>query len=122
MFETMDAAQYRALDNDAFEARRSAVLAELENAESTVSIDDLNAEVSIIEQEVQRRNAAVNLRNQNLMAVQGGSGTVIANSANTVNTPDVRVTRSEDPFDTEAYNRAFMDYVVRGIEYPDGLV
>lgn len=122
MFETMDAVQYRALDNDAFEARRSAVLDELENAESTVSIDDLNAEVSIIEQEVQRRNAAVNLRNQNLMAVQGGSGTVIANSANTVNTPDVRVTRSEDPFDTEAYNRAFMDYVVRGIEYPDGLV
>lgn len=121
MFEPMDAVSYRALDHDAFEKRRASVLAELENAESTVPTADLEAEVSIIEGEVQRRNAAVNLRNQNLMAVKSGSGTVISNSEATVN-HDVRVTRNEDPFDTEAYNRAFREYVTRGIEYPAGLV
>lgn len=121
MFEPMDAVSYRALDHDAFEKRRASVLAELENAESTVPTADLEAEVSIIEGEVQRRNAAVNLRNQNLMAVKSGSGTVISNSGATVN-HDVRVTRNEDPFDTEAYNRAFREYVTRGVEYPAGLV
>ncbi len=121
-FKTMDAAQYRSLDADAFEARRQLVINELDNPESEVSIDDLNAEVRCIEQEVERRNAAINLRNKSLNAVLGGAGTTVATSANTTAGSGVVVTRNEDPFDTETYHRAFMDYVTRGIEYPDGLV
>ena len=120
MFETMNAAQYRALDSDAFAERRSAVIAELENPGSTVSIDDLNSEVSIIEQEVERRNAAINLRNANVAAVASGAGNVVSSS---VTASDVRVVdRSVDEFDTPEYRHAFYEYVTRGIEYPDGLV
>lgn len=119
MFETMTAAQYRSMDAAAFEARRDEVLAELENAESTVSTEDLNAEVSIIEGEVERRNAAVSLRNSRVAAVASGAGSVVSTAGDS---HDVRVVRDEDPFDTEEYRRAFMDYTVRGIEYPAGLV
>lgn len=119
-FQTMNAAEYRSLDAAAFEERRNAVISELENADSQVSTADLNTEVDIIEQEVQRRNAAVNLRNANVAAVANGAGALV--SAPVASTPDVRVTRSEDPFDTEDYNRAFMNFVVRGEQMPSNLV
>ena len=119
-FQTMNAAEYRSLDAAAFEERRNAVIYELENADSQVSTADLNTEVDIIEQEVQRRNAAVNLRNANIAAVANGAGALVG--APVASTPDVRVTRSEDPFDTEDYNRAFMNFVVRGEQMPSNLV
>lgn len=119
-FQTMGAAEYRSLDAAAFEERRNAVISELENADSQVSTADLNTEVGIIEQEVQRRNAAVNLRNANIAAVANGAGALVG--APVASTPDVRVTRSEDPFDTEDYNRAFMNFVVRGEQMPSNLV
>lgn len=119
-FQTMNAAEYRSLDAAAFEERRNAVISELENADSQVSTADLNTEVDIIEQEVQRRNAAVNLRNANIAAVANGAGALVG--APVASTPDVRVTRSEDPFDTEDYNRAFMNFVVRGEQMPSNLV
>ena len=117
-FKTMNAAEYRSLDADAFELRRNLVIAELDNADSKVPFADLNAEVAIIEQETERRNAAVNLRNADLAAVKAGAGATI----DTVKRSTVEVTRSEDPFDTESYNRAFFDYAVRGKEFPAGLV
>ena len=120
-FETMDAVQYRALDADAFAERRNAVIAELDNAESTVSFEDLNAEVSIIEKEVERRNASVNLRNKRLAEVASGAGTVISDS--NARSAEVKVVdRSADAFDTPEYRHAFYEYVTRGIEYPTGLV
>lgn len=119
-FQTMNAAEYRSLDAAAFDERRNAVIAELENADSQVSTADLNTEVDIIEKEVQRRNAAVNLRNANIAAVANGAGALV--SAPVASTHDVRVTRSEDPFDTEDYNRAFMNFVVRGEQMPSNLV
>lgn len=119
-FQTMTAAEYRSLDAAAFEERRNAVISELENADSQVSTADLNTEVDIIEQEVQRRNAAVNLRNANIAAVANGAGALVG--APVASAPDVRVTRSEDPFDTEDYNRAFMNFVVRGEQMPSNLV
>lgn len=119
-FQTMGAAEYRSLDAAAFENRRNAVISELENPDSQVSTADLNTEVDIIEKEVQRRNAAVNLRNANIAAVANGAGALVG--APVASTPDVRVTRSEDPFDTEDYNRAFMNFVVRGEQMPSNLV
>ena len=118
-FKLMDAATYRTLDADAFEKRRAEVIAELDNADSKVSFKDLNAEVAVIEQETQRRNAAVSLRNATLSAVKGGSGKVTEVHENN---PTVAVTRNEDPFDTEDYNRAFMEFVTRGKKMPAGLV
>ena len=119
-FQTMGAAEYRSLDAAAFENRRNAVISELENPDSQVSTADLNTEVDIIEKEVQRRNAAVNLRNANIAAVANGAGALVG--APVASAPDVRVTRSEDPFDTEDYNRAFMNFVVRGEQMPSNLV
>lgn len=116
-FQTMNAAEYRSLDADAFEQRRNLVIAELDNADSKVSFADLNAEVAIIEQETERRNAAVNLRNADLAAVKAGAGTVVDATRSAVS-----VTRNEDPFDTEEYNRAFCEYATRGKEFPAGLV
>lgn len=118
-FKLMDAATYRTLDADAFEKRRAEVIAELDNADSKVSFEDLNAEVAVIEQETQRRNAAVSLRNATLSAVKGGSGKVTEVHENN---PAVAVTRNEDPFDTEDYNRAFMEFVTRGKKMPAGIV
>ncbi len=118
-FKTMGADEYRALDADAFEERRSLVISELDNADSKVPFADLNSEVNIIEQEVERRNAAVNLRNATMAAVKKGEGAVLES---TEKKGSFEVTRSEDPFDTEAYNRAFMDYFCRGKEFPAGLV
>lgn len=119
-FQTMGAAEYRSLDAAAFEKRRNAVISELENPDSQVSTADLNTEVDIIEKEVQRRNAAVNLRNANIAAVANGAGALVG--APVASATDVRVTRSEDPFDTEDYNRAFMNFVVRGEQMPSNLV
>ena len=119
-FQTMGAAEYRSLDAAAFENRRNAVISELENPDSQVSTADLNTEVDIIEKEVQRRNAAVNLRNANIAAVANGAGALVG--APVASAPDVRVTRSEDPVDTEDYNRAFRNVVVRGEQIPSNLV
>lgn len=123
-FIPMDAVQYRSLDAEQFEARRAEVIAELENPDSEVSTDTLTAEVGIIQNEVERRNAVAQVRSASVSAVANGAGAVIASTggASNVAGTDARVTRNEDPFDTEEYNRAFADYVCRGIEYPDGLV
>lgn len=123
-FIPMDAVKYRSLDAEQFDARRAEVIAELENPNSEVSTDILNAEVEIIQNEVSRRNAVTQLRTASVSAVANGAGAVIASTGGNSNGggTDARVTRNEDPFDTEEYNRAFADYVCRGIEYPDGLV
>lgn len=120
-FKPMDAAQYRALDADAFEKRRKEVLAELDG-ESKVDFDVLNAEVGIIEQETERRAAAVKLRNKLATAVSAGAGRVIDASDAVTRKQSVEVVRDEDPFDTEAYNRAFAEYVTRGKAMPRDLV
>lgn len=118
MFVTMDAAQYRALDADAFEARRSEVLAELDNAESAVPFDDLDAEVAIIQREAQRRIAAAQLRASTAQAVATGAGAVMASSKAPASQSrqGFQVVRSEDPYDTPQYRDAFMSLVQTGRE------
>ena len=65
-FASMGAAEYRALDADAFAARRSVVIEELTNGESTGPTEQLRSEVAIIEDEVERRNAAISLRSRSI--------------------------------------------------------
>lgn len=121
MFTKYDAAQYRALGADAFEARRSEVMAELDNPESAVPTADLTAEVDLITAEVERRNAAVSLRNQKVAAVANGAGALITSAA-AASKPqkrsDVLVTRDEDPYDTEEYHRAFAEHIMFGTPIP----
>lgn len=121
-FTPMDAASYRALDSDAFEKRRHEVMDELDDAESTTSYDVLEKEVGIIEREAERRAASVKLRNQRAAAVAAGAGRVLDKAEGEKRATSVSVTRDEDPFDTEAYNRAFAEYVTRGKEMPADLV
>lgn len=71
MFETYTAAQYRALDDAAFEQRKSEVI-DLMNADTLpegVTDDMLFAEADLIEADVKRRNAYVALRNAKVASV-----------------------------------------------------
>ena len=82
MFETYTAAQYRALDDAKFVARKQEVI-DLLNSETRpegLTDDMLYAEADLIEADEQRRNRAASLRNSSLTAVAAGAGTVIASS------------------------------------------
>lgn len=121
MFTKFTEAQYRALDGDAFEQRRAAVLSELENPDSEVPTADLTAEVALISAEVERRSAAVALRGQKAAAVANGAGALMASSEPAKQDrklPDVLVTRDEDPYDTEEYHRAFAEHIMFGTPIP----
>lgn len=118
-FKAMSAAEYRALDDASLMERRDAVVAEYTNAESEVSTDTLDLEAGFIESEVSRRNKAVALRSQAVKAVSTGEGALKAQSATL---SKVEVTRSEDPFDTEDYIRAYAEHVTRNAPMPDGIV
>lgn len=113
-FTPMTVEQYRSLDHDQLEQRRDIVAAQLENPEEGVDIDNLRSEAGYIREEFDRRNAAAQLRSANIAAVASGAGNVVASSANTSVGSGVAVTRNEDPFDTDEYNRAFADYVTHG--------
>lgn len=113
-FMTMGAPEYRALDADAFAARRAAVAAELTNAESEVGLDALKAEVGIINDETERRSMAASLRVADMQAVAKGSGTVIERSAKAE--PKAAAV---DPFDTVEYRNAFMNYCRTGARGPE---
>ena len=119
MFEMFNEAQYRALDTDGLNARRDAIAAELENAESAVSLADLQAESKRCQEEFTRRNAAAQIRSANIAAIAGGAGRVIERSANlTPNGAAQASVAQVDPFDTTEYCNAFMNYVQRGVAMP----
>lgn len=119
-FETMDAARYRALDADAFEARKALLIDALNDPDCEVGTDDLLAEKAVVEKEVERRNAAVQLRNAKVQAVASGAGKVVARSAEPAPSKGHAIVSGDgdDPFDTPEYNRAFFEYVTRGVRTP----
>lgn len=80
MFVPFTAAQYRALDYDAFVARKQEVM-DLMNSDELpegVTDDMLFAEADLIEADAQRRSKANKLFNTQVEAVTKGAGTVIA--------------------------------------------
>ena len=117
-FETMDAAHYRALDADAFEARKAALIDALNDPECEVTTDALLAEKDIVTKEVERRSAAVQLRNAKVAAVADGAGKVVERSADTKQRHTIVSGDGDDPYDTPEYNRAFYEYVTRGVRTP----
>lgn len=117
-FQTMSAPEYRALDREAFEARRLELIDALNDPDCEVSTEDLLAERDIVEAEVQRRNAATSLGNARLSAVASGAGNVICRSADTAPQGTVTEVTPDDPYDTPEYNRAFFEYFTRGARTP----
>jgi len=90
MFTAYTAAQYRALDHDAFVARKQEVM-DLMNADELpegVTDEMLFAEADLIEADAERRSKANKLFNTKVAAVAAGAGKVVASTE-----PEVR----EDP-------------------------
>lgn len=113
-FKLMDAAQYRALDDDAFEARKADLVAALNDPDCEFTTDELLADKELFEAELRRRNAAVELRNAKLSAVAAGAGTVLERSEDPDGNHEVKTVNDDDPFDTPEYRKAFFEYVTRG--------
>ena len=116
-FEIKDAVQLRALDADAFEQYRSALVDALNDATCEISTDDLMANCDVVKEELRRRNAAAELRAAKVAAVAGGAGKVIE-TTKTDAKHDIRSNDPDDYFDSPEYVRAFFDYVKRGVKTP----
>ena len=127
-FKRMDERGYRALDAEALRERRQEIVDELNDPQSETSTADLIEERDLCVAEIGRRNAAaelaaVEVRASNAAAVASGKGTVITGAqALAGGKGRVSVVDREDPYDTEEYNRAFMEYIVRGKRMPEGIV
>lgn len=115
--EKFTAEQYRALDADAFELRRSAV----QEAGKTgdLAVEELRSEVELIKQEAEYRrlqnellDAQVKKRAAAVAAVAEGAGTVVsAQGALQTRKAEDEV---EDVKNSVEYRKAFMQYVCRG--------
>lgn len=112
----MTAEQYRELDRDALEERRDLVANLLEKPEEDgPDMEQLRSETELIRSEFERRDTVKQLRSMHLEEVKGGKGTVVEKRDNR---HDVKVVEPDDPFATDAYNRAFKDRIQRGIPIP----
>lgn len=111
MFELWEESQYRALDAEGIEKRRAAILEELDNKESQFSAEELRGQIEMLQSQIERVNAAAELRSAKVAAVQGGQGALIARSA-------AKAAEPEDKFATAEYRAAFRDFVTRGTAIP----
>ena len=134
-FEKWTAEQYRSADSAALPKRRDDIKAELRNKDSKLATDELMAEVDLLEDAERRAKAADELeeraaqtaqRRSAAAAVAGGAGTVVTGAQALEGMRAAQsgfsVTRSEDPFDTNAYHEAFLDLVVRNKPIPAEVV
>ena len=118
MFKIVDAAKLRAMDADAFEEYRSALIDALDSADCEYTTAELRAAADDVKADIERRNAAIELRNAAIEKVAAGAGKVVERSAEPKGDKGFEVVRSEDPFDTDAYNEAFFKYMTRGEKTP----
>lgn len=116
--EKFTAEQYRALDADAFELRRSAVQEAAKTGE--LAVDELRSEVELIKAEVELRKlqgelegAQVEKRAAALAAVAGGAGSVVS-AQGALQTRKEDTDEVEDVKNSVEYRKAFMQYVCRG--------
>ena len=83
MFVKYTQEQYRKLDADAFEARKAEVqkaIEDFDGSDKDLTMNDLKNEVRMIQEDTERRNLAVELRNAKAAQVAGGEGRIIAAS------------------------------------------
>lgn len=102
-FTPMTAEQYRSLESEQLDARRNEVADAISGGED---LEVLRSEVSLIEAEYERRNAAAQLRSMHVEAIKAGAAPVIDSSK-----PEER---EADMFDTAEYRAMFMDFVQHG--------
>jgi HK97 family phage major capsid protein len=116
-FTAFGAAEYRALDDADFEARRQTII-DLLNADELpegVTTDQLMEERDLILSEVERRNAAAELRGATVKNVLSASKLIASNKP----AEDKAERADADPFDTPEYRNAFMELVCRGKAMPE---
>ena len=112
-FVLMNEKEYRALSAEELEQRRLDIVAEAENVESVISTEDLEAETTRCLDEIARRSHGAKLRAADMSAVLSGAGNPLAKSAGFKQAEEV-----DDIFATKDYERAFMDFVTRGVPIP----
>lgn len=108
MFEAYNAEQYRALDDAAFELRKSEVI-DLMNAETLpegVTDEMLYAEADLIEADTKRRNKAVALRNAKVEKVIETAKTVEATPTPQVRESGFKAVSEARYTDTAEYRKA----------------
>ena len=102
-FTPMTAEQYRSLDIEALDARRT----EVEEAiNGDVDLEAVRSEVSLLEAEYERRNAAAQVRSMHVHAIKSGAAPVVESSK-----PEER---EADIYDSAEYRKAFMGFVQNG--------
>ena len=82
-FTAMGAREYRSLNADQFDERRSLVfsLAQEPPADATAEqLDAIDAEITVISDEMERRNKLAEARNQKAVEVIGGAGKVVTST------------------------------------------
>ena len=130
MFVKYTQEQYRKLDADAFEARKAEVqkaIEDFDGSDKDLAMDDLKNEVRMIQEDTERRNLAVELRNAKAAHVAGGEGRIIAASegqksirtAPAIQTIAPAQTDHERMLDSVEYRTAFRNYVVNGAPIPE---
>ena len=122
MFEQFTAAQYRALDHDAFVARKQEVQ-DLLNAEELpegVTDEMLFAEADLIEADAQRRSRANKLFNSKVEAVVNGAGNVIASTEERGSDTEKEVRAMPKP-EFQARNREASQNYTDTVEYREAL-
>ena len=121
MFEAYTAEQYRALDDKAFEARRSQVidLMEAETLPEGVTDEMLAAEADLIAADVERRNKRAALRNAKLAQVVTEAKVVETNEPAPVQERSGFQAVSEARFDESIdYRRALREFWLRNKPVP----
>jgi len=130
-FTPYDAVAYRALDRDAFEARRQSIIDLLTADElpEGVTEEDLYAERDLIMAEAERRNSATQLRNASLAAVANGAGNVVASSdAAAAPAPapkprhEIRDVTRHAYTDSIEYRRALAQHILRHAPMPGEMI
>ena len=134
-FTLFTSAQYRALDADAFAKREKDVYAVIDGGTipEGVTLDDLSAELDMIEAEKNFRSKRNRVLNANIEAVKSGAGTVIA-SDETEEKDERTMPKAEGTFqarnretsqhytDTAEYREAWANHVTRREQMPARMV
>lgn len=121
-FTSYGAAEYRALDADAFEQRKNQVI-DLMSADTLpegVTDEMLFAERDLILSEVERRNKVTELRNASLAAVAAGAGKVVATSEPAQKRSEVKEVGNYT--DTPEYRRALAAHITRQAPMPAEMI
>lgn len=111
-FELWGVEKYRSLSIEELETRKADITAELSNADSEFSTEQLRDEVNACVEAIKRCNAEIELRNASIHAISMGAGKVIERSASA---PAAEETDGDETSSVE-YRKAFMGYVQDGIK------